>query len=418
MRRRIIWGLILVLLVGLLVLGWIAFRAGWASIGPTESLSNIIPRGSQNTQTLPGQEVNMLLTVVDGFSLGLYADHLVGPRVLALDPKGIIFASLTSEGQVVALIDQNKDGFAETQEAVLTNLRKPHGLVFYQEGNEWFLFVAEEHQVSRYSYDPFSRIASSPQKLFELPADGGHFTRTLGIGPDKKLYTSVGSSCNVCVETSPYRAAILQSNLDGSNLRVWASGLRNTVFFVFAQELGQDGSPVLLGTDNGRDWLGDNAPPDELNLILENQDYGWPYCYGNNVHDGSFDSKGVVDCSTKTPTLSDLPAHSAALGIRQITSSAWPEDWQDDFLIAYHGSWNRSVPTGYKVVHLSHAATGDRYESEDFLSGWLQASSRVFGPDSALGRPVDLLLAENGQLYISDDKAGVIYVVTPNSSVK
>lgn len=413
MAKRIIWGVLIVLVVGIGVLTWVVFRAGWASFGPSENIADFIPRALQNGTVLPGGEVDMPLTLEDGFTLGLYAENLVGPRVLALDPQGILFVSLTSEGQVVALLDQNKDGFAETQEAVLTNLRKPHGLAFYKEGSTWYLYVAEEHQVSRYTYDEFSRIASSPQKLFDLPSDEGHFTRTLGIGPDNKLYISVGSSCNVCTEVNAFRASILQSDLDGSNLRVWAKGLRNTVFFVFGEELSQDGSPVIFGTDNGRDWLGDDAPPDELNIILADQDYGWPYCYGNNTHDEDFDPRGTVSCATKTPALADLPAHSAALGIQQITSSAWPEDWQNDFLLAYHGSWNRSEPTGYKVVHLSHSDTGDTYTSDDFLSGWLQTSSRIFGPDSALGRPVDLLISDNGQLYISDDKAGVIYVITP-----
>lgn len=413
MARRIFWGVLIAIIIGLGVLVWVVFRAGWASFGPSAGIVNLIPRALQNTNALPGEKVDMPLTLAAGFTLGLYAENVVGARVLALDPNGVLFVSLTSEGQVVALVDQNKDGFAETQEAVLTNLRKPHGLVFYKENGTWYLFVAEEHQVSRYTYDQFSRIASSPQKLFDLPADEGRFTRTLGIGPDKKLYISVGSSCNVCVESHPFRAAILQSDLDGSNVHVWASGLRNSVFFIFAQQLAQDGSPVIFATDNGRDWLGDDAPPDELNIIMAEQDYGWPYCYGNNTHDEDFDPKGIIDCASKTPALADLPAHSAALGIQQITSPAWPEEWQNDFLIAYHGSWNRSVPTGYKVVRLSHAEKGDLFTEEDFLSGWLQESNRIFGPDSALGRPVDLHIADNGQLFISDDKAGVIYVVTP-----
>lgn len=413
MARRIFWGVLIAIIIGLGVLVWVVFRAGWASFGPSQNITDFIPRALQNGAVLPGEEVGMPLNLEAGFTLGLYAENVVGSRVLALDPQGVLFVSLTSEGQVVALLDQNKDGFAETQEAVLTNLRKPHGLVFYEENGTWYLFVAEEHQVSRYTYDQFSRIASSPQKLFDLPADGGHFTRTIGIGPDKKLYTSVGSSCNVCVESNPFRGAILQSDLDGSNLRVWASGLRNTVFFVFGAALSQSGSPIIFGTDNGRDWLGDDAPPDELNLILADQDYGWPYCYGNNMHDEDFDPRGIVSCATKTPALADLPAHSAALGIQQITSSAWPEDWQNNFLIAYHGSWNRSEPTGYKVVRLSHAEKGDLYEQSDFLSGWLQSSMLPLGPDSALGRPVDLLFNSSGQLYISDDKAGVIYIVTP-----
>lgn len=387
-----------------------ASQALWASLGPRHDISLNIPLASESSGLPPsGKPTDMPLEVANGYNIALFAINLTGPRVLAFDPAGALVTSIPSLGRVVVLLDQDEDGFAETNKPIIEGLNNPHGLAF----SDTFLYVAEEHQVSRYIYSPEAHAVGDQQVLFSLPSGGGHSTRTVVIGPDGKLYTSVGSSCNVCVEEDPHRAAILQSELDGGNLHVWANGLRNTVFFV-APEGADPDSFGFFGTDNGRDWLGDDAPPDELNIITEGQNYGWPYCYGQYVHDDDFDPDHTVDCMDKRlPSLYDIPAHSAALGIRQVPSEGWPIQWQGDFLVAYHGSWNRTEPTGYKVVRISHSETGDFYTQEDFITGWLEESQVYLGPDHALGRPVDLLFGTQDELYISDDKAGVIYVVTP-----
>lgn len=189
---------------------------------------------------------------------------------------------------------------------------------------------------------------------------------------------------------------MLISDLDGSNIQVYATGLRNSVFFAF------DKSGRLWGTDMGRDNLGDNLPPDELNIISIGSDYGWPYCYGKNVRDSKFFSgEKVTYCAATQETAYDFPAHVAPLGLAFINSAMFSAADQGDLLVAFHGSWNSSTPVGYKIVKLSilgNSVVG----MSDFLDGWLQANG-------VLGRPVDLVFDKAGALYISDDKAGVIY---------
>jgi glucose/arabinose dehydrogenase len=231
-----------------------------------------------------------------------------------------------------------------------------------------------------------------------LPS-GGHGTRTIGFGPDGKLYLAIGSSCNVCEEDDERRAAILRFNADGSDQELYASGLRNTVGFTWNPMNGE-----LWGVDNGRDGLGDDLPPEEVNNILQGKNYGWPYCYGSWQVDPEFedDRQQARFCEATEPPLVEMQAHSAPLGLRFLSDPAWPAAWQGNLFIAFHGSWNRSVPTGYKVVRVDREG-----RVEDFITGWLDEDS-----GDAWGRPVDILFANN-RMYISDDSSGSIYMVQP-----
>ena len=210
---------------------------------------------------------------------------------------------------------------------------------------------------------------------------------------------SIGSSCNVCEERDQQRAVIMEYSPDGSGGRVFAEGVRNAVGFVFHPVTGE-----IWATENGRDALGDDIPPDELNIIREGQHHGWPFCYGKRVPDPSFDD--TSRCATTEGSTHDIQAHSAPLGLRFIDSPEFPQGWQGDLLVAYHGSWNRREPTGYKVVRM--VVEGSHIVSEeDFIYGWLLDNG------TSLGRPVDLIFGlEDGALYISDDKAGLIYRMT------
>ena len=234
-----------------------------------------------------------------------------------------------------------------------------------------------------------------------LPTEPGrddHVSRTIGFNSAGKMYVSVGSSCNVCVEQDRRRAAILEFNSDGSNYRLFAEGIRNAVGFVFHPVTGE-----IWATENGRDYLGEDLPPDEINILQEENHYGWPYCYGEQISDPEFNDARF--CATTKPSVHDIQAHSAPLGLRFIQSTQFPEEWDGDLLVAYHGSWNRREPTGYKVVRLD--VEGDAIVGEeDFISGWLKRDGSV------LGRPVDLIFDSAGALYISDDKSGFIYRVT------
>lgn len=245
--------------------------------------------------------------------------------------------------------------------------------------------------------------------MFNLPYNGGHNTRSLVFNQKGDLFVTLGSSCNVCGEKDPWLASIIISDAEGNNPRVFAKGLRNSVFLTINPK-----SDELWATDMARDNLGDDLPADEINIIRENKNYGWPYCFGKNISDSDFINQTslafkIAPCDNRIVELPifEIPAHSAPLGLTFINSAQFPDSWQGDLLVSYHGSWNRSVPTGYKIVHLKvngNTITG----VEDFLTGFLPENF-ANGPQSALGRPVDVIFDRQGSLYLSDDKAGVIY---------
>jgi glucose/arabinose dehydrogenase len=227
--------------------------------------------------------------------------------------------------------------------------------------------------------------------------DGGHSTRTIVFGADGKLYVSIGSSCNVCKEKDPRRAAVVRYNADGTGEDIFATGLRNSVGLAWHPT-----TKELWGTDNGRDMLGDDVPPDEINIIRQGQNYGWPNCYADRVPDAEFGSPEF--CRKTEPPVAKLQAHSAPLGLAFYTGTQFPKEYHGDLFVAFHGSWNRSKKTGYKVVRL-RIGNGRVNDVRDFITGWLSPDGR----EEVLGRPVDLVVGKDGGLYLSDDAAGVIY---------
>lgn len=381
----------------------------------------------------------LYLKLSEGFKIDLFAKNLEDPRVITFDPGGRMLVSETKAGRVVVL-ENGKNGIVETSRVILSGLNKPHGLAFYSAGNVVYLYVAETQQVVRYIYDVKNGIVISAkgENITNLPADGRHFTRTISFGPnfrtipllpgkrgndtlvDAKLYISVGSSCDVCVEDATWkRAAILESDPTGTFTAEFAGGLRNSVFFTFHPK-----TKEIWATEMGRDNLGDNLPPDEINIIkvagaedkFGAKRYGWPFCYGNQVRDKTFNPEKFQridissDCGKTESPVIQIPAHSAPLGLAFIPSGdGWLKEWAGDLLVAFHGSWNRSKPVGYKIVRYDLDVNGNVLSQEpiDFISGWLDNSGKTFG------RPVDLKFGPDGALYISDDSAGVIYRVTP-----
>ena len=345
---------------------------------------------SVNTTGIP-------LTLPKGFNISLFAKNLPEARVMAFDSKGNMWVSQSRQNAVSLLEIEN--GVVTHQSAILKNLNSPHGLAFDPK-NPTTLFVAEEDKIIKvltYSDAPSTKIAS-------LPSRGGHFTRTLGFGPDGKLYVSIGSSCNVCNESDNRRAKIFTLDTDGSDFKEFARGLRNSVFFTW-----HPSTKAMWATEMGRDLLGDDVPPDEINIIKNEGNFGWPICYGKNMHDTAFDNNTYIrnPCMEpfETPSFIDLQAHSAPLGLAFIPSS-WPAEYRDDLLVAYHGSWNRTTPTGYKIVRIKLDASGTYQGTEDFITGW-RTESKLYG------RPVDVTFDKAGSLYISDDESGVIYKLEP-----
>jgi len=391
--------IVLILILGLGYGGWFAFqnlRGIKPALGPIPGM----PAGG--TSSAEGVNTTGLpLSIPDGVSISYFAKNLSAPRALARDAAGTLLTSIPSQSMVVALPDSDGDGVSDRVVTVIDGLALPHGIAF-RDGK---LFIAETDQVASYAYDTGSMKATNKKKLFDLPAGGNHFSRTIGFGPDGKLYVSVGSSCNVCVEKDPRRAKIYVSNADGSGFREYASGLRNSVFFVWHPQTRE-----MWATDMGRDLLGDNIPPEEVNIVRDGGFYGWPLCYDNRVHDRSFDKSDEArkKCEQSTAPHITFQAHSAPLGLAFIPES-WPEQYRGDLLVSYHGSWNRATPTGYKVARFDLDKQFASAGESDFLSGFLQG-------DSAMGRPVDLLFDPAGALYVSDDKAGVIYRVSIDTS--
>lgn len=345
------------------------------------------------------------LDVPVGFTATIFSRDVKGARVMVRDPKGTMLVSQTSEGRVVALPDLNQDAQSDQTVFVLEGLKQPHGiLVVCAEQDDCVLYVAETGELKSYSYDADTFKAEYIETLTTFPTGDGHFTRTLIKHPtENKLLISVGSSCNVCEEEDVRRATVLSYDLDTKEMSTVATGLRNTVFMDVDPK-----TDKVWGTDNGRDLIGNDIPPDEVNIIEVGKNYGWPICYGQNIHDTNFDKKQYIrnPCTDTIPPKIELQAHSGVLGIAFVPDSGWPEDMQGDVLLAYHGSWNRTPPTGYKVVRFElDEARNVTSGPIDFMTGFLTTTDT----DDAIGRPVGILAEPGGVAYISDDRAGAIY---------
>lgn len=349
--------------------------------------------GASDSSALSG------LITAKGFLVSIYAAEVQNARMLRFTPKGDIIVSTPLSGDVKILeADRNGDGKADGMRTLIDGLRNPHGVDVF----EGQLFIAEENAIGRMPFDVDKGIVSGNyvRIVTGLPSGAGHSSRTVRIGPDRKLYVTVGSSCNVCIERDQRRAAMLRFDLDGSNGEVFASGLRNSVGFDWRSSDG-----ALFATDNGRDLLGDDMPPCELNRIEQGHHYGWPYAYGNNLPDPEFGSGNpgaAKKIAASIPPVHGFRAHNAPLGITFVRDPKAPEAIRGAALVALHGSWNRTKKDGYKVVSLHWLADG-RIEERDFLWGFLQKGGKV------TGRPVDVAEGPDGAIYVSSDFAGAIY---------
>lgn len=328
-----------------------------------------------------------------GFEISLFASGVTGARSLALGDEGTIFVGTRSEGRVYALKDSDGDFRADTTYIIAKGLNSPNGVAF-QNGA---LYVAEISRVLR--YDAIEKHLLNPTRPVILseafPTDGHHGWKFIRFGPDGKLYIPVGVPCNICEEADERYGTIMRMNPDGSELEIYARGVRNSVGFDW-----QPDTNTLYFTDNGRDWLGNETPPDELNAApKKGMHFGFPYCHGGNIADPDF-GKGKR-CDDYTQPAINLGAHAAALGMRFYTGEQFPAEYQGQVFIAEHGSWNRIPLFGYRIT-LVRFEKNTAVSYETFAEGWLDGVS-------SWGRPVDLLQLHDGSLLISDDKAGAIY---------
>ncbi len=333
-----------------------------------------------------------------GFRVSIFA-RVPGARMMAFSPAGVLLVTSTESGKVFALPASRRRGEAKPV-LVLSDLNRPHGIAFLH-GE---LYLAETDRIRRYAWDERKLRATSPSMVARLPGDGEHFTRTI-LFARGKLYASVGSDCNVCIERDPDRAAVLEMNEDGRNAHVFASGLRNAVGMALNPR-----TRTVWVTENGRDELGENIPPDEIDdLGKTGGDFGFPYCYGDRVPDPAYQGEGEKRCPSTIPPVIDLQAHSAPLGLAFYEGTSFPPEYRNSLFVAYHGSWNRRIPTGYKVVRIPLNAKGESQgQVVDFITGWMPDHDRA----AVMGRPVDIVFGPDGALYISDDDARVIYRVT------
>jgi len=345
--------------------------------------------GESVTAQVPGmvpQEIaGRTLYLRSGFKIGIFADNLGGVRNIVLGPRGAVYAALQGSGRVVRLVDANGDGVADSVTDAATGLNEPFGVAFRGDT----MYVGEMTQVTR-----FAPGGAAQHVVTGLPS-GGHSTRTVVFGPDGLMYVAVGSSCNVCDETDPRRAAVTRFNPDGSGEHRFATGLRNSVGLAFNPSTGE-----LWATNNDRDNLGDDVPPEHLNILKDGKFYGWPQCYLPGQKNPEYPA---ATCANVEPPAITFQAHSAPLGITFYTGTTFP-GYQGDAFLTYHGSWNRSVPTGAKVVHLK-VQNGKPVSIEDFVTGW------QVGNGSRWGRPVAVLAMPDGSLLISDDAGGRIWRV-------
>lgn len=398
-----------------LVIALIIVVAGKIIIDKKIGSIKVPPKGEEIVTT-EGEEVDFL-KLPDGFKATYYARGLDGARVMEWDPKGRMIISQTGEGKISVVEDADGDGIAENVETLLSGLDKPHGLAMRCNpvGNpSCHLYVAEHGALSRYTYDEEKIEATDRIELLTLPKSAGdrHYTRTLlflGAPNENTLLISVGSSCNVCDEDDDMRGRVIAYDIETNEHREYARGLRNAVFMTLDPLSGN-----VFMTEMGRDGLGDDTPPDEINKIDVKSEtapnFGWPTCYGKNIHDSEFDKKTYIrnPCMEpfETPSFINLQAHSAPLGLSFIPEEGWDEDYWYDLLIAYHGSWNRSEPTGYKIVRAKMDTKGMYSETTDFITGWLTPSGEK------LGRPADIKVMPGGTIYITDDLSGVVYRIS------
>ncbi|TAK60213.1 sorbosone dehydrogenase family protein [Methylobacter sp.] len=337
------------------------------------------------------------LHVPAGFTLSIFADNLPNARSLALGDNGVVFVGTATENTVYAVQDINNDGVADQHYVIASHLNSPNGVAYKNDT----LYVAEINRIIR--FDQITQQLANPPKPVviydQLPSDEHHGWKYLRFGPDNKLYTAVGSPCNVCEPEKPIYSSLVRLNPDGSGFEILARGIRSSVGFDWQPE-----TNALFFTENGRDYMGDDLPPDELNQwATVGQHFGFPYCHGGDIPDPEFASADKM-CSQFTAPVWKFKAHVAVLGMRFYRGNQFPIEFKNQLFVAQHGSWNRSIPIGYQVV-LVKFSQGQPVSEQVFIDGWLTRDYKV------LGRPVDVLEMPDGSLLISDDRLGVIYRV-------
>lgn len=359
----------------------------------TTSDDGSMPALTDASATLPLNTIKLPA----GFRIEVFAE-VENARSMAMSPSGTLFVGNRNEDKVYAIKDTNGDFKADKKWVIASGLNMPNGVAF-KDGD---LYIAEVSKISKFpGIESKLDNPGKPVTVYDkYPSEAHHGWKYIAFGPDGKLYVPVGAPCNICESKDPQYASITRMNADGTGMEVFASGVRNTVGFTWHPE-----TKEMWFTDNGRDMLGDDIPPCELDVATKaGQHFGYPYCHGGTITDPEFGSKRP--CSDFQTPAQNLGAHVAPLGLKFYNGKQFPASYQGNLFIAEHGSWNRSKKSGYKIslVKVSGVkSTG--YET--FASGWLDESTQ-----KVWGRPVDVLLLADGSMLVSDDQANVIYRIS------
>lgn len=361
---------------------------------PVTSDDGSVPALTEYQATLPLEKIKLPA----GFKIEVFAE-VDNARSLAISPSGTVFVGNRNGDKVYAVKDTDGDYRADKKWVIASGLNMPNGVAF-KNGD---LYVAEVSKVTKY-VGIESKLNAPPKPVIindQYPTETHHGWKYIAFGPEGKLYVPVGAPCNICDPEDAIYASITRINADGSGREVYAHGVRNTVGFTW--------HPVtkeLWFTDNGRDMMGDNLPPCELNYApKKDMNFGYPYCHGGTIQDPEFGKKR--SCNEFTAPARALGPHVAPLGLKFCTGTMFPEQYRNQVFIAEHGSWNRSKKIGYKIslVKIQNNTTASSYET--FASGWMDDTTQ-----KVWGRPVDVLMLPDGSMLVSDDHANVIYRIS------
>ncbi len=373
------------------------------SVAPTKPPPTPLPTATaiiplDKLRRTPGPATSVLghgIRLPDGFKISLYAKDVGSASYMAYSSDGVLFVSQPAEGAVVALPDRSGRGEADGVELFCRGLTRPSGLAFYG----GYLYVAEAHQVIRFPYTPGQlRAQAAPEVVVpDLPAGGTNTTHAIGFGPDQRLYVTIASTCNACREADYRRATIMRYEPDGSQETVFAQGLRDPEDLLWYPN-----SPYPLVTNCSRRRMGDDLPPDTVELAFPEANFGWPFCHAGDIVDPQL---GWPEACAGVPhPFVQLPAHTTPRGLLAYVGSQFPPEYYGNIFVALYGSWERTVPVGYEIVRL-RLDQGQAAAVEPFASGWLVQ-------EQFWGRPVDLIQAPDGSVLVSDDWAGAVYRIS------
>lgn len=340
-------------------------------------------------------EMVKLLKVPEGWEVSVAASGLGKPRMLYHTPNGNIYITRRDTGDVLLLKDTNNDGKFDDIRTVVAEFKGVHGITM----KDGWMYLCNNNELRRYKMNTDGTLSGKEMLFKDMPSAGQHPNRTMDFGPDGKLYISIGTLCNDCKESDREAATMVQVDPATWKRTIFASGLRNTIGFDWHPQTNE-----FWAMDNGGDAKGDDWPPEELNQIKENKNYGFPFVYAKREIDESRedpagDSKEKLAENTE-PSVMEFQAHMAPIGFQFFPAGS---SYSGDALVNWHGSWNRSKPVGFKVQRIKFV-NGKPVGAEDFLTGFLKGKTRF-------GRPAGIAIASSGTVYISDDANGILYSI-------